>query len=73
MQASQLPPADHLPVDIPIQFQILASAVHLPVCPIIYDCPGIFKNKTLSLIFKILGFVIVVAGIIDLLKAFGIF
>ena len=35
--------------------------------------PGIFKNKTLSLIFKILGFVIVVAGIIDLLKALGIF
>ena len=35
--------------------------------------PGIFKNKTLSLIFKILGFVIVAAGIIDLLKALGIF
>ena len=29
--------------------------------------PGIFKDKTLSLIFKILGFVIVAAGIICLL------
>lgn len=35
--------------------------------------PGVFKIKTLSLIFKILGVIIVVAGIIDLLKAIGIF
>ena len=35
--------------------------------------PGIFKNKTLSLIFKILGFVIVVAGIIDCLRLWAYF